>query len=176
MIKEAPLIFRPATAADLDGIAAIILHARDFLARQGLDQWQGAYPAREDLAQDIAAGHAWVLAAPDGAVLATMALTSGCEPDYDAIDGAWGNDGPYATIHRLAVAQNAHGGAAALRMLAEAQALARQGGLSALRADTHSGNRPMRRILERAGYARRGSVTLHSGYGGAIRLAYDLVL
>lgn len=166
--------FRPATPADLDEMLSILNHARAYLARQGLDQWQGPYPGREDLEQDVAASNAWVLQAPDGQLAAIMALVPGQEPGYDTIDGAWGANGPYVTVHRLAVAEGAHGGGAALRMLTEAEALARQWGLAALRTDTHPGNRPMQRLLARAGFVHRGSVQLYNGGDESVlRLAYD---
>ena len=53
---------------------------------------------------------------------------------------------------------------------------ARESGLAAVRADTHRGNRAMRRFLEKSGFAECGLVVYQTAAGDPLRVAYDLVI
>ena len=92
---------------------------------------------------------------------------------YDDIDGAWAIPGPYLTIHRMAM-DNAHRGQGlAGQIIANAIELARQNGCAALRVDTHTGNRAMRRFLEKQGFVYRGTVLYTVKKGDPVRVAYE---
>ena len=49
--------FRPATLDDFDAVVAITTAGREFLASQGLDQWQGGNPSPERVREDIERGY-----------------------------------------------------------------------------------------------------------------------
>ena len=167
--------FRKAVPADLAGIMAVIHQAQAFIAGQGIEQWQDGYPSESLLAEDVRAGRAYVF--DDCGTIASIAvLTAEPEPAYDAIDGAWHTGAPYLTIHRMAIGDaHRHTGLAA-GILQNAVAMARESGLAAVRADTHRGNRAMRRFLEKSGFAECGLVVYQTAAGDPLRVAYDLAI
>ena len=150
---------RPATAADLDAVAATYDAARSFMRANGNDaQWASGYPARADAERDLAGGWLWVLDSEvTGRVAACMSMMPGPDPTYAVIEGApWLNDEPYWVLHRLAVAETGHGyGARLLAFLCREH--------DNVRADTHEVNLPMRRAFERAGFVRRGTIICADG-------------
>jgi len=66
-----------------------------------------------------------------------------------------------------------HSGAAAT-ILENAVKIARGLNLSAVRADTHRGNKAMRRFLEKNGFSERGLVEYEVDAGDPVRVAYEL--
>ncbi|WP_455138393.1 N-acetyltransferase family protein [Thermophilibacter sp.] len=157
---------RRAEVGDLDAVADIYAAARAFMRANGNPtQWAGAYPSRDDAARDLAADRLWVLDEGAGPV-GVMAVMPGPDPTYARIEGpGWLDDGPYWVMHRMAVAAQGHGRGA--RMLA--WLVARHDNV---RADTHADNLPMQRALERAGFARRGTIWIADG---SPRVAYHFV-
>lgn len=163
------LVYRQALPADLESIEGIIEGAKRRMASLNIDQWQDGYPARADIRADILACRARVLVR-GGEVVFCAALSFDGESTYDVIRGRWSADMPYAVIHRCAVRESClHSGISgmALRHM-EREAL--QNGFSWLRIDTHEGNTPMKRFLQRNGYTLCGTIFLQNG---APRLAYD---
>ena len=157
---------RPGRESDLDAVAGIYEGARAFMRAAGNPtQWAGAYPSREDAARDLAAGHLWVLDEGAGPV-GVMAVMPGPDPTYARIEGpGWLDEAPYWVMHRMAVAAQGRGrGARMLAWLVERH--------DNVRADTHADNLPMQRALERAGFARRGTIRIADG---SPRVAYHFV-
>lgn len=64
-------------------------------------QWGRSYPSPELIRSDIAQGICRVLSDEAG-IHGVFALLDTPEPTYSRIEGAWRNDAPYLTIHRLA--------------------------------------------------------------------------
>lgn len=164
---------RPAEARDLDEIMLLLSQARAAIARLGIDQWQDGYPEREQIRADIEAG-AGVAFVREGRVAGYMALQTAPEPVYARIDGAWRCAGPYLTVHRMAIADGFRGGGLSVEMLNCALERAKSAGMRSVRADTHRGNRAMRRLLEKCGYAHCGEVRYEVTAGDPIRAAYEL--
>jgi GNAT superfamily N-acetyltransferase len=111
-------------------------------------------------------------------VAAYSFLTDG-ERDYDTIyEGKWRTDHtPYAAVHRVTVAQHLRGRGASTQMMEQIFAEARAGGFASVRIDTHEGNIPMRRMLEKNGFVYCGIVYLHGGPDdGAKRVGYERLL
>ncbi|WP_082380205.1 hypothetical protein [Neofamilia massiliensis] len=94
---------RKAKLTDLEDIKKIITKAKTFMAANGNpSQWGGAYPGEDVLIKDIEAGNSYVCIL-DEKVIGTFSLIFGQEETYKKIyDGAWSEDIPYGTIHRLA--------------------------------------------------------------------------
>ncbi len=156
---------RKATENDLPRALAIYDSARRFMRRRGNTvQWVNGYPSEALLRQDTARGDLYVME-DEGGVYGVFAFIIGDDPTYQEIDGAWLDDAPYGTLHRLG-SDGTHRG-----VLAEAVdwALTR---LPHLRADTHEANLPMQRCLERAGFTRCGVIHIADG---TPRLAYERV-
>ena len=146
---------------DIEAVAAIFTQAHAFMREQNLPQWQGEYPNAEDVKADIEQGIGWVL--EDGKVVAYAAVRLGVEPTYAVIEGAWHSDAPYATLHRVAAAEYGKGYVG--QVFQQASRMAEW-----LRIDTHEQNKPMRRAIEKFGFAECGVIYVEDG---SPRIAYD---
>ena len=166
------MILRQANANDLPDILRVVGEARAFMGTLGIDQWQDGYPEPETLAEDIRLQQLYVID-DGGSVAAVAAITRLSEPAYDAIDGAWRRSGPYVTIHRIALDDAHRGGGLARTIVRKAEDLALEGGCVSVRADTHRGNRAMRRFLEKQGFDYCGEVMIEVKQGDPIRVAYE---
>ena len=166
MVTDIEGQIRLARPEDLDEVMGLYDRARAFMRAHGNSvQWTGGYPSRELAEADCAAGHLWVLDGSAG-LLAVMTVLPGPDPTYAEIAGEpWLDDEPYTVMHRLAVGESGHGaGSRCLSWL--------RGQHDNVRADTHALNLPMQRALEKAGFERRGTITLEDG---SERVAYHFV-
>ena len=159
---------RRATPADVETILHLIALARASLRDLGVDQWQGPYPDREAILEDIGKSAGYVLDC--AGVAGYVAILPGEEPTYRQIEGAWLQQGPYCTLHRVVADTRRRGQGLGASLMAEAAALACKGGVEALRVDTHRANIPMRHLLEKQDFVLCGQITLADG---APRLAYE---
>ena len=155
---------RPVSREMLPRILEIYAYARNFMARTGNpNQWGKTNPPQKTLEADIKAGKLYGVW--EGEQLRGVFFFSlGEDPTYREIfEGAWGNDAPYGTIHR--VASDGSGGvfSACLAFCREI--------CPHIRIDTHRDNRVMQHVLEKRGFARRGIIYLENGDP---RIAYEL--
>ena len=165
-------MIRKSTIEDIDRLLSLFDEARATIATLGIDQWQNGYPTREVIEADIQKGESY-LYERDGQLLATFAMLKNEEPTYRVIyDGEWLTRGTdrYTAIHRFAIAVSARGKGIAGELLAFAMAYARENHKLSLRIDTHEGNVPMRRMLEKNGFLLCGHIFLESGES---RVAYE---
>ena len=159
---------RPSQYRDLPGLMAIFGEARGTIAQLGIDQWQNGYPSEAVITEDIAQGQSYVVER-EGMVQGTFVLVE-TEPAYDRIyDGKWKDD-DYIAIHRVAVKVACRGTGICRAIIGYAADRAKAMGRSALRIDTHQGNIPMRRMLEKNGFEYRGVICLADG---SPRVAYE---
>lgn len=157
------MIIRKATTDDLPAMLEIFAKARKFMQSKGnSDQWGSSYPEREIIENDIALGESYVCV-EDEQILATFVLAMGEDSTYLVIDGAWKNDRPYGTIHRVA-ASGARGG---MTDIIFEWAFDQAGNL---RGDTHEDNHLMQRAFERGGFEPCGTIWVKDG---SPRLAYQ---
>lgn len=157
------LSIRSATPDDLPVIMAIFDRAKQFMAQTGnAGQWSPQYPDKGGMLQDMADGNCYVCMG-GGAIQGVFCYIPGAEPTYAKIyDGAWPDDAPYATIHRLASAGQMPGVAKACFDWCAAQGLP-------LRADTRDKNTVMQHNLAKADFVPCGTIYLQNGEP---RLAY----
>lgn len=146
------MYIRKAKREDLPQMLEIYRGARAELQESGCAaQWPDGYPQEELLMQDIARGNGYV-AEEDGRIEAAFALIYGEDAVYSAIeDGAWLNQLPYATIHRLAGRGEVHGLADGCIGWCKSQT-------GNLRAGIHADNQKMIHILEKNGFVRCGII------------------
>lgn len=157
------LTVRKAQADDLPTLLEIYANARVFMQTHGNPtQWPASYPGAERLAAEIEHGVCRVVMG-EGAIQAVFCLVPGDDPTYCYIeDGAWPEDVPYATIHRLASAGKVGGiGKFCINWCL-------QQGLP-LRADTHADNTYTQHALESCGFVRCGRIYIADG---TPRIAY----
>ena len=165
-----------ARSEHLERLCAITASAKEQMRGLGIDQWQKGYPAREDWEQALAAGRVTALE-EGGEILAACIYQTAPEPSYAAIDGAWLTNGPYASFHRVCVADAAKGRGVAGALFAHGFEMARAAGMPSVRIDTHAGNIPMKRALAKAGFTPCGEISLVGGSeNGDPRDAYERML
>lgn len=157
-------MIRKAVKEDFDTILDIYARAREFMAANGNpDQWAGGYPQREMLLDDMKKEQLYVCETEDG-IGAVFVFFIGDEPWYHEIrDGAWLNDKPYGTLHRIAVDQYGKGLASVCLEWCYDQC-------GNMRGDTHENNKSMQRLFEKNGYTRCGMITIDDGTD---RIAYQ---
>lgn len=148
---------RKATRNDVEAVLAVYESARRYMRATGnLTQWSDGYPAETDVRADIAAGNLYVGEA-DGEIVMAFAFIIGDDPTYRIIEqGAWLNDRPYGTVHRLGSNGRRSGMLAAC-----AEFCFRH--VDNLRLDTHADNSPMQAAAERLGFRRCGIIYCRDG-------------
>ncbi len=147
---------RPTLVSDIPAVLDVFDAARAFMRRSGnLSQWGGGYPAEADVRRDIACGWSRVLTL-DGRVAATFCMMTAPEPTYNIIDGAWPDDEPYFTLHRVA----SDGSVPGVFRMAVLYTLAHS---NRIRVDTHLDNAPMLAAIAREGFVRCGVATMTDG-------------
>ncbi len=156
------MIIRKTTLADMEQLMTLFAGARRFMVANGNDkQWWGGYPTQEMIEKDIALSQSYVCE-EDGHIYASFVLMSSDEPTYQVIDGAWKNDLPYGTLHRIASSGERRG---MVDMIVD-WAYQQYGNL---RGDTHQLNLPMQKAFERNGFLRCGTIWVADG---TPRIAY----
>ena len=154
----------------------LIAHARAAIAALGIDQWQDGYPEPEVIAADIEKGIG-ILFEVDGRIAGYMVALNDPEPIYDQLKREWlQNDAPYLTVHRMAIDDGFRGTGLSMAMFAFAESLAREKELASMRADTHTGNLAMRRLLDKCGFTYCGDVRYPVAAGDPIRVSYEKIL
>ena len=163
-LRQESITIRKSKPEDLPRLMEIFAHARSFMVSTGNpDQWAEDYPGRELLLKDIGSSDSYVVMV-GSAVVATFVLRAGDDPTYRVIyDGEWPDDGPYATIHRIA----SDGSRKGILHLVMKFALER---FSSIRIDTHRDNRVMRAAILREGFRYCGIIRC---WNGTERLAYQ---
>lgn len=148
---------RPTESRDLDRIDEIFAAAKRFMRLSGnLFQWSGAYPDRNAVLADMERGVSYVMENGEGLPVATFAFIPGEEPTYREIKGAWLDDSPYCTIHRIASDGSERG---VLNRCLD-WCFTRCGNI---RIDTHADNRVMKNGLIDYGFTECGIIRLTDG-------------
>lgn len=146
---------RQAQKSDLNRILEIYAFARAFMGETGNPtQWGTAYPPRDMLEEDISLGNLYVVES-DG-IHGVFAYFAEPDPTYASIEaGAWLDDGPYGTIHRVA-----GDGSGGIFSAVLSFAIARN---PHVRIDTHADNKVMQHVLAKHGFKRTGIIYLENG-------------
>lgn len=157
---------RKTELTDLEDIKKIIKKAKVFMKANGNPtQWAGPYPGEDILIKDIEAGNSYVCTS-DEKIIGTFSLIFGKEETYKKIyNGAWSEDLPYGTIHRLASDGSVRGLSQIVFNFAKDQ-------FNYLRVDTHRDNEKMLAVIERAGFKKCGIIYVADG---SERIAIDFI-
>lgn len=165
------------TKNDIDRIMIILGEARQKIGQLGIDQWQYGYPSRDIIKEDVSLGMSYAIREDgDDQIYGTFFIEDRGEPTYDKIyDGEWltGNDARYIAVHRVAVCNEKRGSGLANSIFSFAAEKCREANVRSIRIDTHRGNLPMRRFLEKNGFIYCGIIYLGSGEE---RVAYEKIV
>lgn len=165
---------RQAKVTDLPQILAILRDARAQLKETGSSQWQGTYPAKDDIVSDIKAQNGYVFI--NGRVIAGYAaVIVGDDPTYQIIDGRWQNDvDPYATLHRVCFSSTYQGQGLAKQFMACILSLQYANGIRNFRIDTSKFNQLVQHIAKQTGFSYRGVIKVTGDQENPRRRAYEL--
>lgn len=163
---------RKSSVSDINNLLEIFDEARKTIATLGIDQWQNGYPSFDVVREDISLSRSYAVEI-DGSVCGTFVMMEN-EPTYDKIyEGEWLGNEDYIAIHRVAISVKNRGSGISTAIINYASDYAKSLGRASLRIDTHSGNKVMRRMLEKNGFIHCGTIYLENGDP---RVAYEKVL
>lgn len=146
---------RHAAHADLPVLGDLFSGAKAFMAAKGNpDQWEEGYP-HNVLGSDIEKNQLYVCE-EEGHIYAAFVMAVGEDPTYRIIEGAWKNDLPYVTLHRIASTGEKRGMMDVIVRFAFDQC-------GNVRGDTHELNLPMRNAFERNGFEYCGTIWIEDG-------------
>ena len=150
------MLIRQACCFEMPYILRVYHTAQAFMKLTGnTDQWADTYPNHELLTKDIESGNLYTVTS-NGNIVGAFAMFTGDDPTYAEIDGAWCNDEPYISIHRVASDGSCHGIVQAIvRYVAKLK--------NNVRIDTHEKNSVMLHLLESNGFTRCGIIHLADG-------------
>lgn len=156
---------RKAVMDDMKQIMEVYRIAKQYMVASGNPtQWVNGYPSREMIENDICKDQFFVCE-DDNQIHGAFMFVIGEEPTYQVIEhGAWKNEEPYGTIHRLGSDGKYKG------IFEECLAFCTKRQAN-LRADTHHDNKTMQHLLEKHGFERCGIIYLSNG---SPRIAYQL--
>ena len=129
------------------------------------NQWNGAYPDKDTLLDDINKGYLYVITHENGRIYGVFALIGGKDPTYEYIEGKWKSDTEYGTIHRIA----------SDGMVSDVVKTAVdycEKIIPSIRIDTHEKNKTMRHVLKKLGFVECGIIYIDDG---TPRIAYQKV-
>lgn len=149
-----PLTIRPGTREDIDALAALYDACNDHLAATvNWPGWRkGVYPVRADAADGVR-GSCLFVAEDEKGLAGSIILRAQQEPAY--LGAHWQEALPESAllvVHTFVVAPRCLRQGVGARLLAFAEAHARQEGVRALRLDVYEKNAPAMRLYEKAGY------------------------
>ena len=161
------MTIRLADNNDLKSIMEIYSYAREQMKTSGNPtQWGNDKPAPETIQEDIRKKRAYMIV-EQNRICGVFVFFTGTEPTYRLIEnGAWLNDEPYGTIHRIAGNGQAKGILAEALSFCEKQA-------DNIRIDTHDDNMIMQHLLVKHNYQRCGYIYVEDG---SRRIAYQKVM
>lgn len=174
---ENNFLLRKTTKDDIEKVIQIIEDAKKQIKALGIDQWQNGYPNREVIENDIKDEKSFVLE-KDGNILGTVVVAFEKENSYENItEGQWLTDGYYFVIHRLAVDTNYKNNGIATKILELIEEKIKNTSIKSIKVDTHEGNIPMRKFLEKNEFIQCGVIYLENCQeNDSKRIAYEKII
>ena len=163
------------TIVEVPTIMKIVGDAQQFLAAQGIDQWQDGYPNEEQISLDIKNKDSYVVLNDVNEIIGTTVFTTKTEPTYKNIAGEWitSENSEYGVIHRLAVSDKYRKLGLAKFVFNECEQKLQDMHVKSMRIDTHKDNKGMQSLLEKRAYTYCGVIILDSGDK---RFAYEKLI
>ena len=154
------MMIRKATAADLDGVAAVyeaVLNREEQTGCHWTNWQSGVYPCRATAERALADGTLYVDEV-NGHILGCANLNHVQPPEYGSI--SWtiqAKPKQVLVIHTLCIRPECAGGGRGRRFVAFAEGLATGQGCRVIRLDTYEGNAPAAAFYPKLGYRLAGS-------------------
>lgn len=157
---------RNAKIQDLEAVMKIYADAACFMKENGNpNQWKNGYPSLDLVRGDIEESNLYVCVEKDD-ILGVFYYKYAEDECYKKIyEGEWKNNLPYGVIHRIAVAENAHGMGVSRFCFDFAFDKCHN-----LKIDTHKDNKVMQKALSKNMFEVCGKIYLRNGEE---RIAYQ---
>ena len=155
---EESFTIRLSTPQDIDSIMETYESAKYYMRTCGnFNQWIGGYPDRDTILTDIHRRCHYLAEDEEGTILMVFSFIIGVDPTYKVIEnGAWLNDRPYGTIHRIASSGQQGGMLKACVRYCSVM-------IDNIRIDTHSDNGPMQKALHKLNFTFCGIIYVADG-------------
>lgn len=163
---------RKATKDDASFIWKLLQDGINKRKEEGSTQWQDGYPNELIVKEDINSGFAYVVLNEEEKIVAYFSLMFDIEPAYEAIEGKWLSNIPYAVIHRLVTNQREKIKGLAEFILIYIESLVQQNDVYSIKVDTNFDNAPMLYLFNKLGYVYCGEVY----FRGSARKAFQKLL
>ena len=150
------VIFREATAADLDGVEALYRSCTAFSPTHGNDNWSEEYPNRAFAEEDLLNHGLFVLSHSDE-IIGAISLVP--QDDWDELP-VWQGE-TSCNLSRLGIKPQLQGLHLAQRMMEEISRVAKARGFRSTRHGSLITNVASNRLYERMGYHNRGRATMY---------------
>ncbi len=150
-------LLRLATVADLPALQSLLQAVVPLMQAGGNFQWTVEYPNTQAFSKDIANGDLWV-ADIAGSIGAVAAITTD-QPDTYAEAGLDISE-TAIVVHRLAVHPDHRGLGLAEKLLWQAETIANERQIKALRIDTNTQNQATQALFPKVGYRLAGEISL----------------
>lgn len=148
---------RPGRQEDVEPVMDLVRRVVPLMREAGNLQWDDSYPNPEVFTQDVEHGQLWV-AVEEGRLAGMAAITQDQEPEY--AEAGLDPSEPAIVVHRLAVDPAFRGRGVAEALMLQAEAVARERGIMALRLDTNTENQATQRLFPKLGYVLAGEISL----------------
>ena len=137
---------------------ALVRRVVPLMRAAGNFQWDDQYPNETVFERDIEAGELWIADPQNGALAGVAAITTDQAPEYARV--GWDISELAIVVHRLAVDPAYRGAGIASTLMQQAEAVARNRGISVLRIDTNTQNEATQRLFPKLGYTFAGEISL----------------
>lgn len=152
--------FRKSVNEDINDIMQIIDEAKEYLRKQGIDQWQNGYPNADVIKNDILNNDSYVFI-KNNEIVATSAVSFDGEKTYDKIyDGNWISNDKFAVIHRIAISNKHKGTGIASEIIKMIEDICLDKNIHSIKVDTHEFNIPMQKLLKKNDFKYCGVIYL----------------
>ncbi len=153
--------YRLGTKRDLDAICSLIREAIGVMEKNGIDQWDEVYPARNDFEEDIRKQTLY-LAFQGQELIALYSISRDCDDQYQ--NAQWENDGLSAIIlHRFCVSPRFQNRGIGKLVLQHIEEQVRDLGYRSIRLDVFTGNPFAQKLYLHHGYVPRGYADWRKG-------------
>lgn len=169
-------MIRKAKITDKAQVEKIFQEAIERFANDKTFQWGLNYPNGDNFIKDLQTGEVIVYEENDE-ILGVASVIFEIDENYNVIEGAWLNDEPYASIHRIAVRTKALKRGIGEKLFAECENIVREKNIKNIKIDTFYLNKGMTRIIEKFQFKKCGIIRLlRSNVHIKERIAYQKVL
>jgi ribosomal protein S18 acetylase RimI-like enzyme len=152
------MIIRKANKTDLQNIMKMYKSCVTGMVKNGIDQWDDAYPNTEIISEDLNAGTYYV-AEMDETIIGGINIDNNQDDTYLHLDWEDKSDS-FLVVHRLGVKEEFWNKKIGKNMMLFSEKLVIEKGLKSIRLDTYSGNPKAMEFYRRLGYSELGTIDL----------------